>query len=60
LLTKRGTEVLLRVEKLMEQAARSVRAATGAASVTGGDATLPASNLVSAAEQKPPPAVRGN
>jgi penicillin-binding protein 1A len=60
LLTKRGTEVLLRVEKLMEQAARSVRAATGAASVTGGDATLPTGNLVSTAEQKPPPPVRGN
>ncbi len=60
LLTKRGTEVLLRVEKLMEQAARSVRAATGAASITGGDATLPAGNVVSTVEQKPPPPVRGN
>jgi penicillin-binding protein 1A len=61
-LTKRGTEVLLRVEKLMDDAARAARAAAGSASVIGGNAALPpAGNLVSAAERKPPLAVvRGN
>jgi penicillin-binding protein 1A len=60
LLTKRGTEVLLRVEKLMEQAARSARAAAGSASVTGADARPTAGSLVTAAEHKPPSTVRGN
>jgi penicillin-binding protein 1A len=61
LLTKRGAEVLLRVERLMEQAVRaSVRADSGPAGTTA-DATQPsAGGRVSAAEPKPPSTVRGN
>jgi penicillin-binding protein 1A len=61
LLTKRGAEVLLRVERLMEQAARvSVRADGGAAGTAADAAQPPAGSRVSAAEPKPPSSVRGN